>query len=202
MTFLTTFYLQKFSLVIYLRPNRNSEIYKTKRRLFFKKNIPSFYKQIYFYHDIKYKIRYRKKYFKQLIWYTWFVVIFLNCISTTKRYKITNYITLYTLYICINIFTYKLEYNDLSTVFRTHNNNNNIIIKDTIQDPRSNREENKDRMLFNRSFHWLCEGIEKFIIAGQANEKFVLLSVDISGKMKGRFTVSRRGTVFECIWII
>lgn len=129
-------------------------------------------------------------------------MIFLNCISTTKRYKITNYITLYTLYICINIFTYKLEYNDLSTVFRTHNNNNNIIIKDTIQDPRSNREENKDRMLFNRSFHCLCEGIEKFIIAGQANEKFVLLSVDISGKMKGRFTVSRRGTVFECIWII
>lgn len=25
---------------------------------------------------------------------------------------------------------------------------------------------------------------------------------NISGKMKGRFTVSRRGTVFECIWII
>lgn len=76
-----------------------------------------------------------------------------------------------------------------------------LRFQDALKDTRGKRRT-RIQQLFSRSFLRLCEGIEKFIIAAQANEKFVLLSVDISGKMKGRFTVSRRGTVFECIWII
>lgn len=108
----------------------------------------------------------------------------------------TNYIILY---ITVNRFYQEIYCNnDLSTIFRTR-----FLIIIILKARFTIKHEKKARIecCWAAGFRCLREGIEKFIIAAQANEKFVLLSVEYIRKNEG-FTVSRRGTVFECIWII
>lgn len=92
----------------------------------------------------------------------------------------TNYIILY---ITVNRF-YQGIYcnNDLSTIFRTR-----FLIIIILKARFTIKHEKKARIecCWAAGFRCLREGIEKFIIAAQANEKFVSLSGIYPEKWRG-----------------